>query len=343
MIIVDMHAHYMSPHLIDEAERNGAYYGVRVERNAGGVACVAFNGGPLSRPFFHELCDLAHRIPAMDAAGIAMQVLSTWTDVAGDDLPAREAARWVRLQNDTLAEDIHLFAGRFVAMGTLPLQDVDAALAELDHIVDDLGMRSVQLVTSINGSDLDHPDFRPLWKRLEERNVFVFLHPPLRPVGLDRTLDYFLNNLISFPTDTTIAAAKLMFGGVMDAFPGLKVGLAHSGGFLPFQIGRFDLGYDKHPACSKVLTQRPSDLLSRFVFDTLTHHDKALSFVVDMVGADNMVYGTDYPFEMMETVGPQRIARLPGLSDDARDGILSGNIHALLADTPRRFTAKTEI
>jgi aminocarboxymuconate-semialdehyde decarboxylase len=343
MIIVDMHAHYMSPHLIDEAERNGAYYGVRVERNAGGVACVAFNGGPLSRPFFHELCDLAHRIPAMDAAGIAMQVLSTWTDVAGDDLPAREAARWVRLQNDTLAEDIHLFPGRFAAMGTLPLQDVDAALAELDHIVDDLGMRSVELVTSINGSDLDHPDFRPLWKRLEKRNVFVFLHPPLRPVGLDRTRDYFLNNLISFPTDTTIAAAKLMFGGVMDAFPGLKVGLAHSGGFLPFQIGRFDLGYDKHPACSKVLTQRPSNLLSRFVFDTLTHHDKALSFVVDMVGADNMVYGTDYPFEMMETVGPQRIARLPGLSDDARDGILSGNIHALLADTPRRFTAKTDI
>eukprot|EP01035_Chromulina_nebulosa_P006050 gene6050-biopygen5129 len=83
---------------------------------------------------------------------------------------------------------------------------------------------------------------------LEQRNVFVFLHPPLRPVGLDRTRDYFLNNLISFPTDTTIAAARLMFGGIMDAFPGLKIGLAHSGGFLPFQIGRFDLGYDKHPA-----------------------------------------------------------------------------------------------
>lgn len=343
MTIVDMHAHYMSPRLIEEAERNGSHYGIQVERNADGIACVAFNGGPLSRPFFHELCDLAHRIPAMDATGISMQVLSTWTDVAGDDLPAREAARWVRLQNDTLAEDIYLFPGRFAAMGTLPLQDVDAAVAELDHIVDDLDMRSVELVTSINGSDLDHPDFRPLWQRLEERNVFVFLHPPLRPVGLERTRDYFLNNLISFPTDTTIAAARLMFGGVLDSFPGLKIGLTHSGGVLPFLIGRFDLGYDKHPACNKVLTQRPSDLLSRFVFDTLTHHDKALSFVADMVGADNMVYGTDYPFEMMETVGPQRIARLPGLSDDARDGILGGNIHALLSDTPRRLPARTDI
>lgn len=339
MTIVDMHAHYMSPRLLAEAERNGAHYGVRLERNADGIACVAFNGGPLSRPFFHELCDLAHRIPAMDATGIALQVLSTWTDVAGDDLPAREAARWVRLQNDTLAADIHLFPGRFAAMGTLPLQDVDAALFELDHIVDDLGMRSVELVTSINGRDLDHPDFRPLWQRLEQRNVFVFLHPPLRPAGLDRTRDYFLNNLISFPTDTTIAAARLMFSGVLDSFPGLKIGLAHSGGFLPFQIGRFDLGYAKHPACSKELTQRPSDLLSHFVFDTLTHHDKALSFVIDMVGAGCMVYGTDYPFEMMETVGPQRISRLPGLSDAARADILGNNIHTLLADTPRRRPA----
>jgi aminocarboxymuconate-semialdehyde decarboxylase len=343
MTIVDMHAHYMSPRLIAEAERNGAHYGVRVERNPDDVACVAFDGGPLSRPFFHELCDLAHRIPAMDAAGIAMQVLSTWTDVAGDALPAREAARWVRMQNDTLAEDIHQFPGRFAAMATLPLQDVDAALVELDHVVDDLGIRSVELVSSINGRDLDHPDFQPLWQRLEARNVFVFLHPPLRPVGLDRTRDYFLNNLISFPTDTTIAAARLMFGGVMDAFPGLKIGLAHSGGVLPFLIGRFDLGFAKHPACSKTLTQRPSDLMSRFVFDTLTHHDKTLAFVVDMVGADNMVYGTDYPFEMMETVGPQRIARLPDLSDTARNGILGDNIHALLSDTPRRPAARTDI
>lgn len=338
MTIVDMHAHYMSPRLIAEAERNGAHYGVRVERNADGVACVSFRGGPLSRPFFHELCDLAHRIPAMDAAGIAMQVLSTWTDVAGDDLPPIESARWVRLQNDTLAEDIHLFPGRFAAMGTLPLQDVDAALIELDHVVDDLRLRAVELVTSINGRDLDHPNFRPLWQRLEQRNVFVLLHPPLRPVGLDRTRDYFLNNLISFPTDTTIAAARLMFSGIMQAHPGLKIGLAHSGGFLPFQIGRFDLGFAQHPACSKVLTQKPSDLLSRFIFDTLTHNDKALSFVIDMVGADNMVYGTDYPFEMMETVGPQRIARLPGLPDAARDNILSNNIHALLADAPRCLT-----
>jgi aminocarboxymuconate-semialdehyde decarboxylase len=334
--IVDMHAHYMSPRLLEEVEHNGAHYGMRLERNAEGLARVAFNGGPLSRPFFHHLCDLAHRLPAMDAAGIDLQVVSTWTDVAGDDLPATEGARWARLQNETMAADITAWPGRFAAMGTLPMQDVELAIAELDYIVDQLGMRSVELGTSINGKDLDHPDFRPLWRHIHARNIFVLLHPPLKPVGLDRTGDYFLNNLISFPTDTTIAAARLMFSGIMDELPGLKICLAHSGGFLPFQIGRFDLGFAMHPACRKTLTHPPSDLLTSFVFDSLTHDSRVLSFLIEMVGADSVVYGTDYPFEMMEAIGPSRLETLPKLSRAARDDILGDNVRKLLGNTPRR-------
>ena len=272
----------------------------------------------------------------MDAAGIGLQVVSTWTDMAGDDLPPLQGARWARLQNETMAVDIKAYPGRFAAMGTLPAQDVGAAIAELDYIVDHLGIRSVEIGTNINGRDLDHPDFRPLWKRLHERNIFVFLHPPLRPVGLDRTGDYFLNNLISYPTDTTIAAARLIFSGILDEYPGLKICLAHSGGFLPFQIGRFDLGYAKHPACSKVLGHQPSDLLTTFIYDSLTHNSRALSFLIDTVGADNVVYGTDYPFEMVEAMGPARIETLPGLSRSARDDILGNTVRTLLSDLPRR-------
>ena len=334
--IVDMHAHYMSPALLDEAERNGEHYGVRLERNADGNARISFNGGPLLRPFFHELCDLAHRLAGMDAAGIGLQIVSTWTDMAGDDLPPLQGARWARLQNETMATDIKAYPGRFAAMGTLPTQDVGAAIAELDYIVDHLGIRSVEIGTNINGRDLDHPNFRPLWKRLHERNIFVFLHPPLRPIGLDRTGDYFLNNLISYPTDTTIAAARLIFSGLLDEYPQLKICLAHSGGFLPFQIGRFDLGYAKHPACSKVLRHQPSDFLTTFFYDSLTHNSRALSFLIDTVGADNVVYGTDYPFEMVEAMGPDRIEMLPGLSRSARDDILGNTVRTLLNDLPRR-------
>lgn len=332
--IVDMHAHYMSPALLDEAERNGAHYGVRLERNASGNARISFNGGPLLRPFFHQLCDLAHRLAGMDASGIGLQIVSTWTDMAGDDLPPLQGARWARLQNETMAADIAAHPGRFAAMGTLPMQDAGAAIAELDFIVDHLGIRSVEIGTSINGRDLDHPDFRPLWKRLHERNILVFLHPPLRPVGLDRTGDYFLNNLISYPTDTTIAAARLIFSGILDEYPGLKICLAHSGGFLPFQIGRFDLGYAKHPACSQVLSHPPSDFLPTFIYDSLTHNSRALSFLIDTVGADSVVYGTDYPFEMLEAMGPARIETLPALSPAARDNILGNTMRTLLNDTP---------
>jgi len=341
--IVDMHAHYMSPALLDEAERNSAHYGVRLERNADGNARISFNGGPLLRPFFHQLCDLAHRLADMDAAGIGLQIVSTWTDMAGDDLPPLQGARWARLQNETMAADIKAWPGRFAAMGTLPMQDVGAAIAELDFIVDHLGIRSVEIGTNINGRDLDHPDFRPLWKRLHERNIFVFLHPPLRPVGLDRTGDYFLNNLISYPTDTTIAAARLIFSGILDEYPGLKIGLAHSGGFLPFQIGRFDLGYAKHPACSKVLSHQPSDFLTAFVYDSLTHNSRALSFLIDTVGADSVVYGTDYPFEMLEAMGPARIETLPGLSRAARDDILGNTVRTLLNDLPRRTGSERRV
>ena len=282
--IVDMHAHYMSPALLDEAERNGEHYGVRLERNADGNARISFNGpavaAVLSRALRSRTSACRHgrrryRPPDrldMDRHG--------WRRS-----PPLQGARWARLQNETMATDIKAYPGRFAAMGTLPTQDVGAAIAELDYMVDHLGIRSVEIGTNINGRDLDHPDFRPLWKRLHERNIFVFLHPPLRPIGPDRTGDYFLDHLISYPTDTTIAAARLIFSGLLDEYPGLKICLAHSGGFLPFQIGRFDLGYAKHPACSKVLRHQPSDFLTTFFYDSLTHNSRALSFLIDTVGA----------------------------------------------------------
>src|SRR5258708_8144870 len=129
--IVDMHAHYMSPRLRDGAERNGAHYGVRLERNADGNARISFNGGPLLRPFFHQLCDLAHRLPGMDAAGIDLQVVSTWTDVAGDDLPPLEGARWARPQNKTMATDIKTYPGPFAPIVTPPMHTQHPAIRDL--------------------------------------------------------------------------------------------------------------------------------------------------------------------------------------------------------------------
>lgn len=328
--IIDMHAHYVAPDLIREAERNGAAYGVRVVREADGRVRLGFADGTLLRPFFRELCDLDVRLPGMDADGISLQIVSTWTDMAGDQLPPDQGARWSRLQNETLAADCAGHGGRFAAMGTLPMQDVPLALAELDHMALNLGIRSVEIGTNINGRDLDHPDFRPLWKRLCDLDILVLLHPPFKPVGADRSGDYFLNNVVFFPVDTTIAAARLMFSGLLDELPGLKICLAHAGGFLPYQIGRLDRGFAAHPACSRTLGEAPSSLLGRFFYDTLTHDDAALAYLVDRVGAGRVVYGSDYPFEMLDPSGPARVRAL-ALDGSGEQAILGGTIRGLLA------------
>lgn len=329
--IIDMHAHYVSPLLIQEADRNGKKYGVAIQRDDKGVERLVFQDGIILRPFFKELCALDVRLPEMDANGIALQIVSTWTDIAGDNLPTAQGTRWARLQNDTMSEDLKAHPTRFSGMATLPMQSVSHAIEELDYIVKTLGIRSVEIGTNINSRDLDHEDFRPLWRRIHEHGVFVLLHPPMRPVGLDRTGDYFLNNLISYPVDTTIAAARLLFSGIFQELPGLKICLAHSGGFMPYQIGRMDRGFAAHPACSKVLTDPPSQLIKLFSFDSLTHNDAALSFLLNVVGSDRVVYGSDYPFEMLDPLGSSRVESLAGLTQPERDLILHGNIQSFLS------------
>ena len=329
MPVIDIHAHYVSPDLMGEAARHGTQYGVKLEEDATGKQRLVIANTPPLRPMFPELSDLTLRLPMMEAQGIDRQVISTWTDLAGDELARKEAVRWARLQNETLADAARAMPERFEAMGTLPMQHVDLAIAELDYIVRDLGMRSVEIGTNINGRDLDHDEFRGLWKRLEELDVFVLLHPPRLPVGMERVGDYFLNNLISYPTDTTIAATRLVFGGVLRDCPTLKCCLAHGGGFLPYQIGRLDRGFAAHPACSSRISQPPSEYLRSFYYDTLTHHTQALSYLVSLVGPDKILFGSDYPFEMVDEAGPARVKQVRGLAEDGMEAILGGNAQQL--------------
>ena len=250
--------------------------------------------------------------------------------MAGDLLDPAEAARWSRLQNETLADAAREYPGRFEAMGTLPLQNVDACVEELDHLVRNLGMRSVQISTNVNGRDLDNSDYQRLWKRICDLDVFVLLHPGFVTIEPGRLDKYFLNNLIGFPTDTTIAAARLMFSGILQKLPGLKCCLAHSGGFLPYQIGRLDRGYAAHPACSASLSVPPSELMRTFYFDTLTHGDDALLFLFETVDRQRIVYGSDYPFEMLDEAGPRRVSKLKGLTEPDAFAALGGNAERAL-------------
>ena len=330
MPVIDVHAHYVAPELIAEAEKRPAYYGVRVDGNSAGAKRLLIGDTEPLRPFFAELCNLSLRLPWLEAHGIDQQVISTWTDLAGDELGPAEAARWSRLQNETLAAATRAAPHRFIAMGTLPIAHPRLALVELDYIVSRLGMRSVEIGTSINGRELDDPELRTVWQKLAELEVLVLLHPPRKPVGMGRVGDYFLNNLVSYPTDTTLAAARLIFSGILRDHPALKICLAHGGGFLPYQIGRLDRGFTAHPACRKVIAQNPSEFLGQFYCDTLTHHTPALDYLAGQVGSARLLFGSDYPFEMVDEAGPSRVRSLDGVSAEALTAILGGNAQRLL-------------
>jgi aminocarboxymuconate-semialdehyde decarboxylase len=327
---IDIHAHFVSRELIGEAERNGARYGVQLDRDSNGSERIVFANGTRLRPFFPELCDLPVRLPTLQSMSIDRQLISTWTDMSGDLLAVPEAARWARLQNETLRDAAAQHPDTFEAMGTLPLQDVSASIEELQHIVGNLGMRSIELSTNLNGRDLDGPEYHPLWKRIRDLDVFVLLHPGFVTVSPQRLDTYFLNNLVGFPTDTTIAAARLIFSGIVQKLPGLKCCLAHGGGFLPYQIGRLDRGFNVHPACSASLSASPSKLMRAFYFDTLTHDDAALRFLFDAVDREKIVYGSDYPFEMLDEAGPKRVSRVSGLSQAEVLAALGGNAERAL-------------
>jgi aminocarboxymuconate-semialdehyde decarboxylase len=333
--IIDIHAHHVPPTLIAEARRNGDSYRVRIENDDAGNERLAFTDGPTLRPFFEALCDLEGRLPRMDDNGIDVQVVSTWTDIAGYHLPKREGARWARLQNDTMADAARHLPDRFQAMGTLPMQDVPQALQEMRYAVFQLGFRSFEVCTNVNGRDLDDDEYRPFWALAAEMDVLVFLHPPVQQVGVERLGQYFLNNLLGNPMETTIAATRLIFSGLLQEFPRLKCLLAHGGGFLPFQIGRLDHGYTAVPANRVHLRQPPSRFLPSFFYDTILFNDQALAYLLNVVPVERVVLGSDYPFEMCDDDLPARLKRI-NLDRDGLAAVLGRTAEQLLGSAPGR-------
>ena len=303
---VDLHAHHVGRDLIETARANPARYGLRIEQDASGER-VRFPDGSLVRPFFRELWDLDLRLQTMDEAGVAVEAISTWTDIFGDGLLGETEAAWARLQNDTLAAAAAQHPDRLVAMGVLPMMDTRAALDEIDYCGSMLGMRAVELGTSIGGLNLDERRFEPIWKRLAEVGFLVFLHPPRVTAAAPRLGRYFLNNLIGNPLESVLAATALVFGGVLDRHPDLQVCLPHAGGYFPYQIGRLDRGFTAKEECQEFIQQPPSDYLQRFWYDTLAFRPQVLRMLSEVVGLERLVFGTDYPFAMQDPAAVETV------------------------------------
>jgi aminocarboxymuconate-semialdehyde decarboxylase len=199
--------------------------------------------------------------------------------------------------NDGVAGMVERNPARLRGMATLPMQHPEAAVAELERAARELGFKGVELATTAPRGELADPVYRPLLRRAHELKMTLFTHP--NTIGAGGRLDcYYLTNLIGNPLETTIMVANLMFSGALDELSGLKVLLAHGGVFVPYQIGRFVHGHKVRPETRALTASSPNELLRRFYFDTITHDPQALRYLVELVGAERIVLGTDSPFDM---------------------------------------------
>lgn len=277
-----------------------------------------------------SLSELPQRIADMDRMGIDVQLLSGWIDLTGYDLAKREAVSYSRAQNDCLAEEAGQHPSRLRPVANLPLQEPTAAAGELHRAVHELGMVGAQVATTVGPEWIDRAGLDDVWEAAEALGALVILHPmaPLAGVALDR---YFMDNSVGRPAETTIALAGLIYSGVFDRFPDLRLCAVHGGGFLPYQIGRLDRGYLAKPELAAQQASRlPSDYLQLLYVDTVVHDPRALRFLIDIMGAERVLVGTDYPFEMGDDDPVALIDAVPDLEPAQRDAILSGNARKFL-------------
>ncbi len=287
----------------------------------------------VNRQQAQSICDritsLEARLKVMDKAGIDVQAISTapsqyyyWTEPE----IGREAARLI---NDRIAAAVAAHPDRFVGLGTLPLQAPDLAVAELERCVKQLGMRGVEIATNVRGIDLSDARFRRFWAKAEELGILIFMHPGGFSDG-QRLAQHYLINVIGNPLESTIAVSHLIFGGVLDAYPRLKICVAHGGGYLAAYSGRMDHAHAARADCRLHIKRPPTRYLKKLYFDTIvfTHHQ--LAYLKDIYGAGHLLLGTDYPYDMGVDDPLAFIQGVPGLSRDEKAAIVGLNAARLL-------------
>ncbi|MGH8871375.1 MAG: amidohydrolase family protein [Acidimicrobiia bacterium] len=334
MTTYDVHAHCIPDELIDLLRADGSRFGIEVVADDEGESAVIAGRVRLA-PFRSILGDTEARIAAMDATGVDIQVLSSWVDLTAYALEPEQGAAYSRRFNQILADHAAAHPERLLALGTVPLQSPNRAAEELHFGVEDLGLIGVEIATTVDQSGLDQAGLDPFWEAAETLGCLVLIHPcnPLPGVDLSR---YFLDNMVGRPAESTIAIAQLLFSGVLERFPGLQVCVVHGGGFLPFQIGRMQRGYEAVPVrTAQHISTPPAEQARRLYYDTVLHDSAALAFLVGQMGADRVLLGTDYPFEMGDPEPVATIASIPSLSDDQRRQIMGENVSRILAGMGR--------
>lgn len=329
-IAIDLHAHA----LVEEVEtlaRTDARWRREAEMAATltGVASVEHNRKLMTGDYAARLTRVEARIAAMDAMRIDLQAVSVvptqyyyW---AGPEL----AEKIVAAANERIAAICVTNRERFVGLGTVALQHPELAVTQLERAIGELGLKGVIVSTAVNGAELADPRHEPFWSKAEELVALVFIHPMGCSLGARLTPFYF-SNLVGNPAETTLALAHLIFAGVLDRHPRLKICAAHGGGYFPFYPARFDHGWRVRPE-AHTCRLAPSEYLKRIWFDSLVYTPEQLGFLIHQTGASQVVLGTDFPFDMGIDDPLARLDAVTSLSDAERAAIRGENAARLLA------------
>jgi aminocarboxymuconate-semialdehyde decarboxylase len=335
---VDIHCHYLNTDVAAKvAHLNPAQYEPSVKFANAMTREVNVKQMQDRAP---KLSSIEVRLKDMDRMGIDIQAVSPapnqtyyWTDPG-------QGAELARAVNERLAEIVAKWPDRFVALGTVPLQDPDLAVAELQHAVGKLGLRGVEINPSVNGMDLSDGrlSLERFFSKAEELDVVIFMHPIGFTQG-ERLLDHYFNNVIGNPLETTVAASHLIFDGVMERHPKLKVVLPHAGGYLAHYWARMDHAWKARPDCRVSIRRKPSSYLERFYFDTISFDPGMLRHMVERFGADHVLLGTDYPYDM-GVEDPIGFIESGRFSSADKSKIAGGNAARLLKIDYNRLTRR---
>jgi aminocarboxymuconate-semialdehyde decarboxylase len=328
---IDVHAHYIPPQLIAAIKSRGSEIGVRLAPADGGKDALGFDYGFRVRPFFPRLVEpVTERHKWMQEQRIDHQIVGTWPDIFGYGLPREHCVAWHRMLNDTLAEWTADNSSRFSWISSVPLISAEAAAQELQRTAD-AGAIGVIISSNIENANLGELPLDPFWRKAEELALPVLIHP-VNVSPAPRTTKFALAQIALYPYDTTLGVGSLLMSGVMDRFPKLRLLWSHGGGTYPYLAGRFDVMHKRMDRGSQgnIAARSPSAYAREMAYDSIVHAPKALRFLIDIAGTDNVLLGTDYSFPPAD-MEPLALLQSAGLSKTDAAAITDTNPRRLFA------------
>jgi aminocarboxymuconate-semialdehyde decarboxylase len=325
--VIDIHCHRECAVAADFMKEAQAAAG-KVPLGHGNATTRAVNERQLAtiKP---KMDDLEVRLADMDAMGVEVQAVAIAVYQYYYWAEAELGAKVSRMMNEEVVEATSRYGGRFTPLGTVPLQDTAAAVAELRYLVQELGMRGIEIGTHVEGEEISSPRLEPFWAEVERLGVAVVIHTH-GTTHAQRLQGHNFVNIIGHPIEATLAQAHLIFSGVLERYPALKILVVHGGGYLPAYPGRIDHGWRAREDISEGVVKPPGEYLRQFYFDTMVFEPEQLRFLIDRYGADHVLLGTDYPYDMGDDDPLATVGGVAGLSQDQIDLITGGNAARLL-------------